>query len=214
MNLKTFLFGMVDVETTGLNPKVHEVREVALGIGVAATTKPADLARTVKIGSWSFRCDKEKADPAAVAMMEKSGGKWSDDSPTFREAMQDESHPMTEAMRVFRNETSLIIGHFLAFDLPFLEAGLPPEETLFGKRRPVHFCTKQAALAYTENTSLIECFRIAGEKLPELAKELTNVKMLLPHTAMGDLVRTWVVFQYSNPNLSNVRVLEPGGAVS
>lgn len=179
---------------------------MALAIGEAKLIDGEWRLKITKTGSWTFRVEnKDKADPIAVEMMRKNQVEWDDESPTLREVWRQEDHPFCQMMNVFREQCKLIIGHFLMFDLGFLEASLPQEEMLFGKRRPVMFCTKQAALAHTKNTSLVEVHRLAKEKHP-LIREAEEMTELKAHTALGDLLMTWGVFQSCQLNLDNVKL--------
>lgn len=150
---------VLDLETSGLDPRVHSILEVgAILLG----------AQDQEIARFQAVCPRSDLDTVEVVVreMHTKNGLWRDcmqsglPLETIDLHLQDwlEFHGATKGSVV-------LVGHSIHFDLSFIRAQMPHTSVLISHR-------------VRDIGAISRCLREWGMKLPELAE--------MPHRAMGD----------------------------
>lgn len=111
--MKTHNLAFIDVETTGLNPDLHEI--IDLGVVLARQVPQAGKGPALEvIGEWEYKIIPERlynADPESLKINGYTPEKWADAKPA-KEVLEDFAQ---------KTQGASFVAHNMAFDLEFVK---------------------------------------------------------------------------------------------
>lgn len=170
----------VDIETTGLLPREHELLEIAV-VRVSQDWSDGEMPRFTKIDEWSIKIKPEHietADPVSMKINNYTAGEWVD-AVSVKEAL---------TQFIEKTDGAIMVAHNVAFDSEFLNHYL----ALHGLSARMHYHrldTVSMAFAKLHNTpdasrySLMELCKYFG---------ITNDR---PHSALADALADFELFK-------------------
>ena len=178
-SMKTTDLVFVDIETTGMDSRVHEIVEIGL-LRVSQSWKDGVPTFTEQF-AWNtkvFPQHIETADPVALKINGYSATEW-------KSAM-----PLAEALALFSEKTdgAIMVAHNVAFDFEFLNANL----AMHSIPNKMHYHRLDTvSMAYQALRTGPEAARYS---LVELCKHF-GIEFLHPHSALPDVYAAYELFK-------------------
>lgn len=170
----------VDIETTGLNPEIHEIIEIAV-VRVTQTWEEGEKPQFLSSFEWSVKIKPlhiENADPVALKVNGYSKNDWKE-AVSLKEALTEFSK---------KTEGAIMVAHNVAFDAGFLDKNMSQE----GVSNTMHYHRLDTvSMAYATLHSTPDVNRYS---LMELCKYF-GIENTDPHSALSDARADFELFK-------------------
>jgi DNA polymerase III epsilon subunit family exonuclease len=178
--MKTHNLAFIDVETTGLNPDLHEIIELGVVLVRQIPQEGKGPALEV-ISEYEYKIIPERlfnADPESLKINGYTPEKWTDAKP-LKEVMEDFS---------VRTKSASFVAHNVAFDLEFIKRAFEHA----GVKSQMHYHridTISLAFAKLYHDPKVEKFSL------RFLCEYFGIKNENAHTALSDARATFELYQ-------------------